>query len=48
VTREQSTAEILQELIGQAVAVLAARRASLHHHLPLSAAASSENWGEPE
>jgi len=48
VTREQSTAEILEELIGQALAVLAARGASVRHASTLSLQAPSERRGAPE
>jgi enoyl-[acyl-carrier protein] reductase II len=48
VTREQSTAGILEELIGQALAMLAARSGSVRHPVPLSLQASSESRGAPE
>jgi len=48
VTREQSTAEILEELIGQAVAVLAARSGSMQRALSLSRPAAPESRGAPE
>ncbi len=48
VTREQSTAEILEELIGQAVAMLAARSGSMQRALSLSRPAAPESRGAPE
>ena len=48
VTREQSTAEILAELIGQAVAMLAARGDAAGHPVAAKLAAWPEGRGAPE
>lgn len=48
VTREQSTTEILAELVDQALAVLAARSRTVRDPVPLSRRASMETWGAPE
>jgi enoyl-[acyl-carrier protein] reductase II len=48
VTREQSTAEILEELIGQALAMLTARNASVRHQAPLPLQVSSKTRDAPE
>ena len=47
VTREQSTAEVLAELIDQALAALGARSESSHHRSLLARQASSGSQGQP-
>jgi enoyl-[acyl-carrier protein] reductase II len=47
VTREQSTAEVLAELIDQALAALGARGESSHHRSPLARQAPSGSQGQP-